>query len=703
MIRRQRTLPAVLLVGLAVALGLAVTGPGAVPAGAQPAPRPMGVALELLDAVLLPDEPEADVAAVLRLEARGVARQDLRLVTTVHAPVADRDALPVDADDLGAVFAAEGQPLPDLAAGTTRLVTVRTPRDDLALSNPDRAGVYPMQFQVFQGNDPVGAIVTSLIVLPESGPDPLPATTVIRLDQPAAAPLEGDVARPELEAVVAPDGPGRALATDLARLADDGSAAGTAVVASSRLLADLSAMADGYRRTDGGVVDAGDRAARRAGAVVEAIARVTRRADVELLALPHGPADLVALVRGGRTQQAVEAVVIGRERTEALLRTAVTESVLVPPAGLDAATLAAMGQVDADAVLLDAAELSVADADAMQPVRRLRTADGGEVRMLVPDPELSAMLADPREEGAAVVVQRVLAETVLEWAADGGRRRIGVLLSADPLLATEPLLTTQVVEALAGAPWIRPVGLSTLSQRLRPAEREVRLSYPPSAVEAELDPELVARYGEALAALVPLDALLGEDDRTAAQYAEALLVVPSTAYRLPTNRPGADARIDRVLTHLTALRGGVQVLPSAPITLTAATGEIPVTIVNAGDVAVRVAVQLSSTRFDFPPGRDREVIDLPARASVQLRVPATARNPGGFAAVTVTVTDPAGAAILTQSRISVRSTAFPVVGLLAVVGSALVLVIWGVRQSVRRRRPARHERTGAADADAGAA
>lgn len=695
--RRPPVRPPTPIAVVLVALLLAVA-PGAGPVAAQDEPPPMGVALELLDAVLLPDEPEADVAAVLRLEAGRAARADLRLVTTVHAPVTERSALPTDGEDLGAVFAAEGQALPDLAAGTTRLVTATTPRADLALTNPDRAGVYPMQFQVFEGNDPVGAIVTSLIVLPESGPDPLPATTVLRLDQPAAAPMAGDVALPGLEALVAPAAPGRWLAADLAQLSADGSAAGTTLVASSRLLADLSAMADGYRRSDGTAVAAGDRAARRAGAVVDAVAQAAGRADVELLALPHGPADLVALVRGGRAQQAAESVVIGRERTAALLGTPVDSAVLVPPDGLDADTLAAMGPVAADAVLLDADELSIADAGAMEPVRRLRTADGGEVRMLVPDPGLSALLADPRGEGTAAVVQRVLAETALAWAADDAPRRTGVLLAADPLLAAQPLLTVPVVEALADAPWIRPMGLGALSQLLRPAEREVRLSYPPASVEAELDPALIARYGEALAALVPLQALLGEDDPTAAQYAESLLVAPSTAYRLPTNRPGAEARIDRVLTHLAALRGGVQIVPSAPITLTAATGEIPITLVNAGEAAVRVAVQLSSTRFDFPGG-DRQVVDLPARASAQLRVAATARNPGGFAAVTVTVTDPAGATTLTQSRISVRSTAFPVVGLLAVVGSALVLLAWGIRQSVRRRRPGDHER-GADAADA---
>ncbi len=105
---------------------------------------------------------------------------------------------------------------------------------------------------------------------------------------------------------------------------------------------------------------------------------------------------------------------------------------------------------------------------------------------------------------------------------------------------------------------------------------------------------------------------------------------------------------------------------------------------------MRVRVALSSSRFDFPDGATRD-LTLDARASVQLEFVAESLNPGGFAAITVTVQDPIAGSTLDETLMSVRSTAFPVVGLIAVIGSGLVFVWWGLRQSLRRRQPGRHE------------
>jgi hypothetical protein len=261
----------------------------------------------------------------------------------------------------------------------------------------------------------------------------------------------------------------------------------------------------------------------------------------------------------------------------------------------------------------------------------------------------------------------------------------------DALETPDRLPLAALTDAVAETPWLRPVGLTALADQVRPAARTVGLDYPANSAAAEFDLAHIERYGQALAALGPLDALLPEGDPTPSRYAEDLLLAAATPYRPQASRAGATARINRVVAHLAALRDAVEVVPSAPVTLTAATGEIPVTLVNEGAVPVQVAVRLTSSRFDFPDGRV-QVVDLPARASIQPRFTATARNPGGFAAVTVTVTDPAGETVLTQARLSVRSTAFPVVGLLAVVGSALVLLLWGVRQGRRRRTVGRHER-----------
>lgn len=653
---------------------------------------PLELTLVEVDAVLPAADPEATVGAVLELYAGDVAREDLRLVTTVYSRVDTRAQLRAATEgQLPAVFSAESSDLPDLAPGTTRVVRTATARASLALGEDDRAGVYPLQFQVFDSGDPVGAVLTSLVVLPAEGPVPLPATTVLRVPGSDAAPAAGDAAPASLEAAVAPDAPLVAFADEIDRVAGDGSAAGITLVADGRLLGDLAALADGFTASDGALVAAGDRAPRRAADVLAQVRRLAGRGDTDVLAYPHGPADLVALVRGGLVQQAVDLVGIGADRTASVLGTDVRGEVLVPPDGLDADTLAALGATQPSAVLLDQRYLALADEDAMEPVRRLRTADGGEVRLLVPDAGLSQALADPRQLGVAGAVQELLAQTAIQWfasAEDGAAT--AALVALDVTTTLPDGLVASATAAIETAPWLRPVALEGITDQVDPSDRLVRLAYPPRSAASELDAGYVARLGEAHAALAPLAALLPEDDPTPRGLAESLVGAGSLAYRQPEDRPAGTTLATQVVDTLAALGGAVQILPSAPITLTSTTGEVPVTLVNTGDVPVRVRVALSSTRFAFADGDSRD-LTLEPLSSQQLGFAARSLNPGGFAAITVTVSDTGAGSTLAQTRISVRSTAFPVVGLIAVLGSGIVLVVWGLRQSLRRRRPGRHE------------
>jgi hypothetical protein len=638
----------------------------------------------------------APFSAELRLDAGGATREDLRLVTTVYARAADRGALrEALAGDLPTVYSAVATDLDDLSAGTSRVLTTRATAEELSLDGEDRAGVYPLQLEVFAGPDPIASLVTGLVVLPAERPAALPATTVLRL-RADAAPLRGDTADPSVEALLAADGPLDALADDLAQATADGSAAGLVLGVEGRLLEDLAAIADGYTRADGTPVPPTDRIARRAGHALGVLAGTARRADVEVLAHPYAAADLVALVRAGLHQQALDLLADGPAAASAALRTPVSAGVVLPPDGLDPATLAALGPAGADAVLLDEAHLAFARDGGLEPVRRLRTADGGEVRVLVPDADLSDLVRDLAGRGTAAVVQQLLAETAASWLAAGDGPTdpaAGVLLALDPLLHPAPApagvpdgprgrqgTVDAVTAAIAEAPWLRPV----------------RLAYQPRSAASELPPAYTDLLADAHAALGPLAALLPEGDPTPDRFAEALRAAPATAYRDLALQPLGAARASDVVGRLQALSGGVAVAESAPITLTATTGEVPVTVVNTGDVALRLRARVQAARFAFPAG-DTQTFTLAPRSSLRLTFSARALNPGGFAPIAVTIDDPGAGLVLARARISVRSTAFPIVGLLATVGSAVILLVWGVRQGRRRRRPGRHERTTAAE------
>ncbi|MGI9018742.1 MAG: DUF6049 family protein [Euzebya sp.] len=688
----RRTLP-ILVLALSVQL-LVLAGPASAQTQAQE--PPIGIRLAGIEGIIQATAEDAEFATTLELRAGPVPRRDLRLVTTVFTRARSaselREAL---AGELPSVFSATSTPFEDLSAGTTRLVTTRTSADILALVGRDRAGVYPVQLQVFSGPEPVGQIMTSLILLPEDGPSPLRATTVLRLHS-NAVPMRGDTPEPALEALLDPGGPMMQLVADIDQVVGDGSAAGIDLVVSSRLAEDLTRMSDGFVRPDFQAVPATSRVARRAGQAVATMSRLAGRGDTEMLAFPYGPADLVALVRGGQAGEALRLLQDGPPTAEAVTGATATAGILVPPDGLDAATLAALGPASADAVLLDGQYLAYADDDSLEPVRRLRTADGGEVRVLVPDEDLSVVLADPQNLGTTAVVQQLLAQTALQWqtAHEGGTARsTGVLLALDPLTSPlEPRLLNAVTQAIATAPWLRPVNLSELRMRLAPSTRLVRLAYPPQSAASELPPGYVQHLGRALDALVPLQALLPDDDTTANRFRSSLQPVASVDYRPPGVLALGEARSSTVTDRLAQLRGVVQIQPSAPVTLTSATGEVPVTVTNTSQVALNLQVTVAATRFAFPAG-STQTFTLPPQTSRQLLFQAQSLNPGGFAPITVTIDDPSRTTVLTTTRISVRSTAVPVVGLVATVGSVLVLLIWGIRQTRGRRRVGRHERS----------
>ncbi len=674
------------LVVLALALALALVVLPAPPATGQepPAVPALTVRLEAVDAVV--DDPTDVVSLTLRLDVGAVDATDLRLVTSVHSRVEDPDALDAALDGQPTtVFSSTAQPLPDLRADTATLVEVAVPATDLELGGEGQEGVHPLQLQVFADGDPVGGTTTAVVVLPAARPAPLPATLVVDVVDPAAVPTFDGTVDPSMEAAVAAGSPLVALGRELVDTAADGSAAGTSLTLSGRLLADLADMADGYTRDDGTPIGPDERPARRAATLLDRLRGVLARPDVEALALPYGPADLVALVRGDQATEARRLIASGQDSVAQVTGESPAEGIVVPPDGLDAATLAAIGPEQPEAILLAERYLTFADPGALTPVRRLRTADGGAVIMLVPHDGLSALLRDPDEVGVAALTQVVRAHTALAWMSEGRDRRTAVLLQAPPPDELTPGAVAAVTAAFADSPWLRPVSLDSLAGMVEASDRVVRLAYPPASRAAELPVDYITALAEARQALVPLRALLPASDDLAGEFGRSLLAAAAMPYRdLDQQQRGLD-RIQEVLAALGDLSAAVQVIEGPPITLTSAAGEIPVTLVNTAPEPLSVRVRLTSSGFDFDePVRD---LTLPAERAQTLTFQASALTAGGLSSVGVTVEDPSGRLELTTSNLAVRSTAVPVVAVVATIGGCAVLLLWGLREGRRRRNP----------------
>jgi hypothetical protein len=122
------------------------------------------------------------------------------------------------------------------------------------------------------------------------------------------------------------------------------------------------------------------------------------------------------------------------------------------------------------------------------------------------------------------------------------------------------------------------------------------------------------------------------------------------------------------------------------VTLTARSGDVPITIENRLDYPVDVKVVLTSAKVEFPDGNVRTVT-LPPGTPTQVDVAIEAKASGAFP-LDVVVQSPDGSTTLGTARYTVRSTAISGVGLFLSIGAGLFLLLWWARhfRTVRRDR-----------------
>ena len=92
---------------------------------------------------------------------------------------------------------------------------------------------------------------------------------------------------------------------------------------------------------------------------------------------------------------------------------------------------------------------------------------------------------------------------------------------------------------------------------------------------------------------------------------------------------------------------------------------------------------MSSDKLLFPAGNTR-VVTLD-HATNELRLPVSARTSGDLP-MQVTITAPSGGLVIARARITIRSTATSIVGIVLTVAAALVLLGWWAQTWRRGRR-----------------
>jgi hypothetical protein len=143
--------------------------------------------------------------------------------------------------------------------------------------------------------------------------------------------------------------------------------------------------------------------------------------------------------------------------------------------------------------------------------------------------------------------------------------------------------------------------------------------------------------------------------------------------------------------------GQVTVAEGQSITLTSQQGTLPVDIVSSASYPVSATLTVTSDKLLFPDGTTgwtQSTTLLPGHGHTDVvYVKVRARTSGVFT-VAVTLHAPVGGLLLSSGQIAVRSTATSIVGIVLSLGAVVVLAVWWIRTSRKRRADRRAEEAG---------
>jgi hypothetical protein len=681
---------------VALALAGTLVAATATAAPAQQASPSLEVVLTAISTVVGPRTP-LDYRVTVRNRGQQPVR-DLLVRTRLGEPLETRS-------ELATLLATPGgdpgvQPLDEfrpaagaLAPGAARPLERR--RVDLppGLGDGHAGVVLPLSIQVQATGQagPVTARLTTYVVdLPERASHPLRAALLAPVREPTHRNPAGDFIDDKLDGLLAPGGSLGAVVTELAR---PGAPAATMVV-DALLVEDATAMVGGWRLRQGGrrvTVPPGNPRSVHAEQFLQALKKAA--SGHPPAAFPYGNADLPALVRVGGGARADGPVGKGRNLLANSLGTAPDESLAWPVDGaVDGALLQALEQTGSDVVVLDPRHLPAPETGVTQNA----TVDLGDrpepQRALVGDAVLSEALTDPRSASAPVEwAQRILAETAVTWLErPNSSEPRGILLAPPQDWRPGRAFFRSLVRGLGAAPWLRLQPASTLATEVPqgPAEGERRLATVTAAdVAAGLSRAYLTRVEKTRDELDSFTRAVGNDFRPpdggsdSSSFERDLLVAESSDWRPPSARGRGRGYIRAVDQGIKGVYRHIRVI-STPVTLTARSGKIPITVANGSAERVTVVLRLTSPKVDLPAAGEPFVLE-PGRRTTQLLQVGT-RATGTFP-IRVDVLTPDGEQTIAGGDIRLTSTAFNRVALALTGGAAGLLLLWW--RFGRRRRP----------------
>ena len=243
--------------------------------------------------------------------------EDLSVGIQIGEPIRSRtqyqESLAGVTGTLSAVRAAV-PPDRDAGAPVTRRYGVTLDVTTAHVSSDDSL-VYPAQVDLRTGLTQVATLTTAIVHLVRIPEEPLRFTWWVEVTAPPALDPAGHLADPAFEASIAPEGSLGGEVAALRRLATDPHRHDAIdLVLEPSVIDALVAMSDGYERTDGTSVAAGDAGALDAQTMLASLKAVALAPDVQISAMPFAGPLIPSLLSSGLASGSRAAADRGRHR-----------------------------------------------------------------------------------------------------------------------------------------------------------------------------------------------------------------------------------------------------------------------------------------------------------------------------------------------------------------------------------------------------
>jgi hypothetical protein len=554
------------------------------------------------------------------------------------------------------------------------------------------SAVYPAQIDIRSDGVVQAALNTPLIHLVRAPEQPMLLSWWSELTGPIAFGPDGRLSDRSLETSVTPEGSLGAQAAALLRLMEDPQRQGGLDLAVEPALLDqLARMEDGYERADGSIVEPEQQPATDAADVLAALRTVAADPDVQLSAMPFSAPLMPAMLAGGLSVDLDEQRELGDRTVVEVLGEAAgqpTTSFDRPPSGaIDDASLDALAIRGVGAVLAntDAVDRTAQLNDfAPLPAASLTLPSGSSIDLVLPDPGVQALLADPTLTSDPVRgAQAVLGELATIWReqpvpADQPDqtetvRGVAVALSA----SLPPEMWAPMTRRLADSPFLAPTHPQDFVETVNPLQAASELAAPS---EARFEDDYAEKIRSERRDVVAYESMLAEPSTTPDRLRRDLLYAEAGVY---IDDPTAGRRwIDQVNAFTDDVFA--RALPAAPqaFTLTSGEGQLPLRMGDPGDTPLIVQIQLRSSQFEFPDGNEQTVTLSEPDQIVTFNVEA---KTSGTQTIRMKTRAPSGRP-LDERNLAVRSTAVNSIALVITGAAGLLLVALWSRRYIKRPR-----------------